>query len=166
VSISPHVVSPPTHLGSSNSSPPIQRRFSRSTFSEPPRIRLWPPQATIRLRNGPNARKIHTLRTTSWSRPRRPQCPAHIHRRVLIHAPRGPAPFLRASGSSAIASSTPPHVAHDQRTSPRHLNGDSTPARAILRLRNVFTYCRHFAQSPLSPCFPRARRQPPQDTAP
>jgi hypothetical protein len=94
--------------------------------------------------------------------------------RVLVHAPSraitilrpksspraGPAPFLRASGSSAIASSTPPHVTHDPSTSPRLLNGDSTAIRAILCLRNAPTYCRHSAQSHLSPCFPHARRNP------
>jgi hypothetical protein len=85
---SPHVASPPTRLGSRNPSPPIQRRFSRSTFSEPPGIRLRRPQATIRLRSGPNARKIRTLRTTSWSHLRRPPRPAHIHRRILVQAPR------------------------------------------------------------------------------
>ncbi|KAJ7810650.1 hypothetical protein B0H14DRAFT_3880479, partial [Mycena olivaceomarginata] len=173
VSISP---SPSTRLGSNNPSPPIQRRFSRSTFSEAPRAFVfWRPQA-----NGPNARKVRTLRTTSWSRPRRPPRPAHIHRRVLVRAPSraitilrpkpspraGPVPFLRASGSSAITSSTPPHVTHDPRTSPCLLNGDSTPIRAILCLHNAFTYCRHSAQSPLSSRFHRARRQPPGITAP
>ncbi|KAJ7310720.1 hypothetical protein DFH08DRAFT_898731 [Mycena albidolilacea] len=151
---------------------PIQRRFSRSTFSEPPRIPLWRPQAIIRLRNGPNTRKIRTLRTTSWSRLRHPLHPAHIHRRVLVHAPHraitilrpkpspraGHVPFLRSSDSPAIASSTPLLLTHHPRTSPRLLSGDSMP---ILCLRNVFAYCRHSAQSLLSLCFRRARRQPP-----
>ncbi|KAJ7821037.1 hypothetical protein B0H13DRAFT_2291877 [Mycena leptocephala] len=156
VSISPHVASPPTRLGSSNPSPPIQRRFSRSTFSEPPGIRLWRPQATIRLRSGPHARKIRTLRTTSWSRPRRPPRPA-----TQALAMRRPAPFLRASGSSAIAS---PHPActHDPRTSLRLLSGH--PHNYVVR--NVFTYCRHSAQSPLSPCYRRVRRQPPRIPCP
>ncbi|KAJ7302684.1 hypothetical protein DFH08DRAFT_904981 [Mycena albidolilacea] len=135
---------------------PIQQRFSRSTFGEPSGIRLRRPQVIIRLRSGPNARKIPTLRTTSWSRPQRPPRHPHIHGRVLVHAPSraitilrpkpsphaGPVPFLRASGSSAIASSTPPHVTHD----PRLPNGDSTPLRSILRLRHVFPCCRHSAQ--------------------
>ncbi|KAJ7836452.1 hypothetical protein B0H14DRAFT_3870777 [Mycena olivaceomarginata] len=41
---------------------------------------------------------------------------------------------------------------------PRLLSGDSMP---ILCLRNIFAYCRHSAQSLLTPCFRRARRQPP-----
>ncbi|KAJ7789841.1 hypothetical protein B0H14DRAFT_3572384 [Mycena olivaceomarginata] len=83
-----------------------------------------------------------------------PTTSAHIHRPLATRR------ALRAPGSSAIASSTPPHVTHGPRISPRLLNGDSTPIRAILCLRNAFTYCRHSAQSPLSPCFRRARRNP------
>ncbi|KAF8212906.1 hypothetical protein K438DRAFT_2010119 [Mycena galopus ATCC 62051] len=144
--ISPHVAYPPTRLGSSDPSPPIRRPFSRSTFSEPPRIRLRRPQATICCRSVPNARKTQSLRTTSWSCPQRPPRPAHIHHRVLVHAPRqaitimrpkpspraGPTPFLRASGSSVIASFTPPLITHKPRTSQRLPNGDFIPLRAIL----------------------------------
>ncbi|KAF8180496.1 hypothetical protein K438DRAFT_1199943 [Mycena galopus ATCC 62051] len=180
LSIFLHGASPATRLGSRNPSPLIQRRFSRSTFGESPRIHLWCPQATIHLGSCPNARKIRTLRTTSWSRPRRPPRPAHIHHRVLVYAlhraiatlrpkpsPRaGPVPFLRAAGSLAIASFRAPHITHEPHTSLNLTNGDSTPIHAIPCLRNVFTYRRHSAQSPLSPCFRRARRQPPRDTAP
>ncbi|KAJ7362983.1 hypothetical protein DFH08DRAFT_951197 [Mycena albidolilacea] len=84
-----------TRLGSNNPSPPIQRRFSRRTFSEPPRIGLRRPQATICRESGPNARKIRTLRITSWSRPQRPPCPAHSHYHVLIHAPRRAITIMR-----------------------------------------------------------------------
>ncbi|KAJ7791830.1 hypothetical protein B0H14DRAFT_2933957, partial [Mycena olivaceomarginata] len=105
----------------------------------------------------------HVASPPTRSRPRRPPRPAHIHRRVLVHTPRqtitilrpkpspraGPTPFLRASGSSVIASSTPPHIAHDPRTSPHLLSGDSMPIHATMCLRNVFTYCRH---SPQLPC--------------
>ncbi|KAF8215100.1 hypothetical protein K438DRAFT_770419 [Mycena galopus ATCC 62051] len=99
VSISPHIASPPMRLGSSDPSLPIQRRFSRSTFSESPRIRLWCAQATRCRRSGPNARKIRTLRTASWSRPRRRPRPAHIDRRVLVHALRQAITILRPKPS-------------------------------------------------------------------
>ncbi|KAJ7836454.1 hypothetical protein B0H14DRAFT_3870778 [Mycena olivaceomarginata] len=154
VSISPDPASPPMRLGSSNPSPP-SNDASPAAPSASPRASAF--GALIRLRT---------------SRSRRPPHPAHIHRRVLVHAPcraimilrpkssprAGHVPLLRASGSSVIASSTPPLLTHDPRTSPRLLSGDSM---SILCLRNVFAYCRHSAQSLLSPCFCRARRQPP-----
>ncbi|KAJ7824826.1 hypothetical protein B0H14DRAFT_3469037 [Mycena olivaceomarginata] len=85
---------------------PHQRRFSHSTFSGPPRIRLWSPQATIRLRSGPRAGKIRTLRTTSWSYPPCPPRPAHIHRRVLAHVPWA-ITILRSKPSSSAGDCAP-----------------------------------------------------------
>jgi hypothetical protein len=86
---------------------------------------------TRKLQHTSSKRSKRALRTTSWSRPRRPPRPAHIHRRVLVHAPHQaitivrPKPSPRAGpGSSTIASSTPPHVAHGPRTSP-HLPAPS-----------------------------------------
>ncbi|KAF8162075.1 hypothetical protein K438DRAFT_303578 [Mycena galopus ATCC 62051] len=76
-----------------------------------------PATLLIRPGNRPSARKIRTLRTTSWSRPRRPPRPVHIHHCVLVPGHHdlatqascaGPVPFLRASGSWVIASFTPP----------------------------------------------------------
>jgi hypothetical protein len=155
------------------------RRFSRSTFSEPPRIRFWRPQATMSSKRSKNAQNTHTAynelvasAAPTTSRPHPPPRsrprpkPGHHDLAAQALTTRRAVPFLRASGSSAIASSTPPHITHDPRTSPRLLNRDSTPIRATLYLRNAFTYCRHSAQLHLSPCFRRARRQPPRDTAP
>ncbi|KAF8180451.1 hypothetical protein K438DRAFT_1976638 [Mycena galopus ATCC 62051] len=94
VSIFLHGASPDTRLGSSNPSPLIQRRFSRSTFGEP----AHSPLARASY-NSSWKRKIHTLRTASWSRPRRPPRPAHIHHRVLVHAPRQAITTLRPKPS-------------------------------------------------------------------
>ncbi|KAF8146776.1 hypothetical protein K438DRAFT_1990284 [Mycena galopus ATCC 62051] len=102
LSIFLHGASPATCLGSSTPSPLIQRRFSRSTFGEPPRIRLWRPQATIRLGNRPNARKIRTLRITSWLRPCRLPRPAHIDDPPPRSRPR-PAPDHHDLATQALA---------------------------------------------------------------
>ncbi|KAF8200477.1 hypothetical protein K438DRAFT_1822024 [Mycena galopus ATCC 62051] len=50
-------------------------------------------------------------------------------------------------------------------TRPAHISVSSR-RRLNTHPRNVFTYCRHFAQSCLSPCFRPARQQPSRDTPP
>ncbi|KAF8180477.1 hypothetical protein K438DRAFT_1199660 [Mycena galopus ATCC 62051] len=144
---------PATLLPSSNDAFPAAPSVS-------PRIRPWRAQATIRpgsvkytrcVQRAGRVRDAHHVLPTSTAafsstrraRPSQPCDPSPRHA-------QGPVPFLRASGSSVIASFTPPHVTHDPRTSPRLPNGDSTPIHAIVCLRNVFTYCCHSAQSPLS----------------
>jgi hypothetical protein len=120
-------VSPPYYLHTrvdfpvSIHAPRLQQPLSPHTttllpqhFSEPSRIRFWRPQATVCLRNGPSARKIRTLRTTSWSRPRRPPRPGHIHRRVLVHAPSRAITNLRPkppprAGPVLLRRLLPPH---------------------------------------------------------
>ncbi|KAJ7884869.1 hypothetical protein B0H13DRAFT_1992672 [Mycena leptocephala] len=142
-SISPHVASPPTRLGSSNPSPPIQRRFSRSTFSEPPGIRLWHPQATIRLRSGPHARKIRTLRTTIWSRPRPPsRHHDHATQALVTRRARPISTSIRFFGdcfpTSPACSARPAHFsAPSQRglDATTMLCARSSPIAAILRSR-------------------------------
>ncbi|KAJ7789844.1 hypothetical protein B0H14DRAFT_3891613 [Mycena olivaceomarginata] len=117
MSISPHVASPSTRLGSNNPSPPPSKDASPAAPSTSPRASAFGARKPICLRNGPSARKIRTLRTTSWSRPRRPPRPAHIHRRVLVHAPSRAITILRPKPSPragpyehpVLRRSLPPH---------------------------------------------------------
>ncbi|KAJ7796660.1 hypothetical protein B0H14DRAFT_71086 [Mycena olivaceomarginata] len=177
VPISPHLASPPTRFGSSNPSPPSHDASPAAPPASPQAFAF----GAHELQYVFEAVQTHAKYARCVQLAGRVRNAHHVMpTSILVHTPSraitilrpkpsphaGPVPFLRASGSSVIASSTPPHVTHDPRTSPRLPNGDSTPFRAILRLRNVFPCCRHSAQSPLSPCFRRLRRQPPRDTAP
>jgi hypothetical protein len=148
------------------------RRFS----CEPPCIRFWCPQANMSSKRSKCAQNTHAAynepvasATPTTSHPHLPPCshprPEPGHHDLVTQA-LATRRALRAYGSSVITSSTPPHVTHGPRTSPRLLNGDSTPIRPFLCVRNAFAYCRHSVQSPLSPCFRCARRQAPRDTVP
>ncbi|KAJ7753684.1 hypothetical protein B0H14DRAFT_420945 [Mycena olivaceomarginata] len=93
VSISPHIASPPTRFGSSNPSPPNQRRFSPANYNTSPK----------RSTRGQNTHVAYNELVVS---PRPPR-PAHIHRRVLAHVPPRAITILRPKPSPRAGDCAP-----------------------------------------------------------